>query len=149
MNLGPKQTKCIRKLPTFPFNSHRSPRPLQVCSRNLNSTLPRRINLPLFEISQVDKEAPSVRCDEAAQSRWINTPFIKASVHDLVDKALNYVFSRDREPARAEGVIPHSNPGWSNDGAAHRVNCDTPPLKGNCLDTLGSNWKRARNPRLA
>ena len=34
-----------------------------------------------------------------------------------------------------EGVIRHSIPGWSDDGAAHRVNCDTPPLKGCCQGT--------------
>jgi hypothetical protein len=40
--------------------------------------------------------------------------------------------------AGSEGVISDSNPGWSDDGAAHRMNCDTPPLKGNCPDTLVS-----------
>jgi hypothetical protein len=35
-----------------------------------------------------------------------------------------------------EGVIRRSIPGWSDDGASHRVNCDTPPLKGYCQGTL-------------
>ena len=35
-----------------------------------------------------------------------------------------------------EGVIRRSNPGWSDDGAAHRMNCDTPPLKRYCQGTL-------------
>ena len=35
-----------------------------------------------------------------------------------------------------KGVIGHSIPGWSDDGASHRVNCDTPPLKGYCQGTL-------------
>ena len=37
-----------------------------------------------------------------------------------------------------EGVIWRSIPGWSDDGASHRMNCDTPPLIGNCPDTLVS-----------
>ena len=37
-----------------------------------------------------------------------------------------------------EGVIRRSIPGWSDDGASHRVNCDTPPLKGLRLEPFGS-----------
>ena len=37
-----------------------------------------------------------------------------------------------------KGVIGHSIPGWSDDGASHRVNCDTPPLKGLRLEPFGS-----------
>lgn len=40
--------------------------------------------------------------------------------------------------AGSEGVISDSNPGWSDDGAAHRMNCDTPPLKGLRLEPFGS-----------
>ena len=34
-----------------------------------------------------------------------------------------------------EGVIRRPIQGWSDDGASHRVNCDTPPLKGYCQGT--------------
>ena len=35
-----------------------------------------------------------------------------------------------------QSLIRRSIPGWSDDGASHRVNCDTPPLKGYCQGTL-------------
>ncbi len=41
-----------------------------------------------------------------------------------------------------EGMIRHSIPGWSDDGAPHRMNCDTPPLKGYCQGTLDSRCER-------
>ena len=41
-----------------------------------------------------------------------------------------------------EGVIRHSIPGWSDDGASHRMNCDTPPLKGYCQGTLVTRCER-------
>jgi hypothetical protein len=37
-----------------------------------------------------------------------------------------------------EGVILHSISWWCKNGASHRKNFDTPPLIGNCPDTLGS-----------
>ncbi len=42
------------------------------------------------------------------------------------------------EPCGGEGVIRRSIPGWSDDGASHRMNCDTPPLKGLRLEPFGS-----------
>lgn len=32
-------------------------------------------------------------------------------------------------------------------GAAHRVDFDTPPLKGCCLALTSASWRCARNPR--
>jgi len=42
------------------------------------------------------------------------------------------------KPLGREGLIRHSIPGWSDDGASHRMNCDTPPLKGLRLEPFGS-----------
>jgi hypothetical protein len=41
-----------------------------------------------------------------------------------------------------EGVIWRSIPGWSDDGASHRMNCDTPPLTGYCQGTLVPRGER-------
>jgi len=40
--------------------------------------------------------------------------------------------------ARSEGMIVHSISWWCKNGASHRKNFDTPPLIGNCPDTLVS-----------
>ncbi len=54
--------------------------------------------MPLLEINQIRHICASVQLDEetAAQvDRY--APFIRASADDVVDKALNYVFSKDRD----------------------------------------------------
>jgi len=54
--------------------------------------------MPLLEINQVRHICASVRLDEetAAQvDRY--AAFIRASADDVVDKALNYVFAKDRD----------------------------------------------------
>ena len=142
--------------------------------------------MPLLEITQSRQISASVRLDEATATQVDQyAAFIKASADDVVDKALNYVFSKDRDfqdflktpeakqisstlrvrkapstevvdqpceegrrsdnlrgtTASGEGVIRRSIPGWSDDGASHRMNCDTPPLKGYCQEPwfLGAN----------
>jgi len=54
--------------------------------------------MPLLEINQIRHICASVRLDEvtAAQVDQYAT-FIHASADDVVDKALNYVFSKDRD----------------------------------------------------
>ena len=136
--------------------------------------------MPLLEITQSRQISASVRLDEATATQVDQyAAFIKATADDVVDKALNYVFAKDRDfqdflktpeakqisstlrvrkapsseaieqPAKkaasatvpvesvrsGEGVIRRSIPGWSDDGASHRMNCDTPPLKGYCQGT--------------
>ena len=143
--------------------------------------------MPLLEITQRRQISASVRLDEATATQVDQyAAFIKASADDVVDKALNYVFSKDRDlqdflktpeakqisstlrvrrapstevvdqrreegglrdslrgtNAGCEGVIRRSIPGWSDDGASHRMNCDTPPLKGYCQGTLVPRCER-------
>ena len=119
-----------------------------------------------------------IRLDEATAEQVDQyAAFVHASADDVVDKALNYVFSKDRDfqdflktpqakqvastlrvrkgpnkdakdeaeqPAKKlwsrggvhgfcagnEGVILHSISCRSKNGASHRKNLDTPPLKG-------------------
>jgi hypothetical protein len=54
--------------------------------------------MPLLEINQVRHICASVRLDKdtAAQVDQY-AAFIRASADDVVDKALNYVFSKDRD----------------------------------------------------
>ena len=54
--------------------------------------------MPLFEINQSRHICVSIRLDEttAAQVDQYGA-FIRASAYGVVDKALNYVFSKDRE----------------------------------------------------
>jgi hypothetical protein len=42
-------------------------------------------------------------------------------------------------------MILDRNPSSGRNGASHRMYFDTPPLKGNCLGTIGSDWKRTEN----
>jgi hypothetical protein len=116
----------------------------------------------------------SVRLDEFTTVQVDQyTAFIHTSADDVVDKALTYVFSKNRDfqyspetpqvkplflhrvcvrggqwriggackevcsrggvqgfYAGVEGVILHSISCRSKNGASHRKNCDTPPLKG-------------------
>ena len=54
--------------------------------------------MPLLEINQVRHICASVRLDESTAAQVDQyAAFIQASADDVVDKALNYVFSKDRD----------------------------------------------------
>jgi hypothetical protein len=54
--------------------------------------------MPLLEISQIRHISASVRLDESTAAQVDQyAAFIHASADDVVDKALNYVFSKDRD----------------------------------------------------
>ena len=54
--------------------------------------------MPLLEINQIRHICASVRLDEATAAQVDQyAAFIEASADDVVDKALNYVFSKDRD----------------------------------------------------
>ena len=54
--------------------------------------------MPLLEINQVRHICASVRLDEATAAQVDQyAAFIHASADDVVDKALNYVFAKDRD----------------------------------------------------
>src|SRR5882762_6651428 len=54
--------------------------------------------MPLLEISQSRRICASVRLDEATAAQVDQyAAFIHASADDVVDKALNYIFSKDRD----------------------------------------------------
>jgi hypothetical protein len=54
--------------------------------------------MPLLEINQIRHICASVRLDEAIATQVDQyAAFIHASADDVVDKALNYVFSKDRD----------------------------------------------------
>ena len=54
--------------------------------------------MPLLEINQSRHICASVRLDEATAAQVDQyAAFIHASADDVVDKALNYVFSKDRD----------------------------------------------------
>ena len=136
--------------------------------------------MPLLEINQIRHISASVRLDESTAAQVDQyAAFIRASADDVVDKALNYVFSKDRDfqdflktpqakqvastlrvrkgpsngaaeqppkklaagvestrfCAGGEGVILHSISWWCKNGASHRKNFDTPPLRGSCRYT--------------
>jgi hypothetical protein len=54
--------------------------------------------MPLIEVSQVRHVSASIRLDELTATQVDQyAAFIRASADDVVDKALNYVFSKDRD----------------------------------------------------
>ncbi len=54
--------------------------------------------MPLLEVIQTRQVSASVRLDEATATQVDQyAAFIHASADDVVDKALNYVFSKDRD----------------------------------------------------
>ena len=54
--------------------------------------------MPLLEINQIHHICASVRLDEVTAAQVDQyAAFIRASADDVVDKALNYVFSKDRD----------------------------------------------------
>jgi predicted transcriptional regulator len=58
----------------------------------------RRTKMPLLEITQSRQISASVRLDEATATQVDQyAAFIRASADDVVDKALNYVFAKDRD----------------------------------------------------
>ena len=139
--------------------------------------------MPLLEINLSRYISASVRLDESTAEQVDQyAAFVHASADDVVDKALNYVFSKDRDfqdflktpqakqvastlrvrkgpnkdmkaeaeqPAKkqagrggidgfcagGEGVIRLAISCRSKNGASHRKNLDTPPLKGSCKYT--------------
>ena len=69
--------------------------------------------MPLLEVIQSRQISASVRLDEATAAQVDQyAAFIHASADDVVDKALNYVFSKDREfqdflkTAQASQIVP-------------------------------------------
>ncbi len=76
----------------------RLPRLLSVLINEFEFCTPRRTNMPLLEITQCRQISASVRLDEATATQVDQyAAFIKASADDVVDKALNYVFAKDRD----------------------------------------------------
>src|SRR6202045_4069104 len=58
----------------------------------------RRTNMPLLEITQSRQISASIRLDEATATQVDQyAAFIKATADDVVEKALDYVFSKDRD----------------------------------------------------
>ena len=54
--------------------------------------------MPLLEISQIRYISASIRLDESTAEQVDQyAAFVHASADDVVDKALNYVFSKDRD----------------------------------------------------
>jgi len=54
--------------------------------------------MPLIEVNQVRHVSASIRLDEVTAAQVDQyAAFIHASADDVVDKALNYVFSKDRD----------------------------------------------------
>jgi hypothetical protein len=69
--------------------------------------------MPLLEINQIRHISASVRLDESTAAQVDQyAAFIHASADDVVDKALNYVFSKDRDfqdflkTSQAKQVVP-------------------------------------------
>ena len=133
--------------------------------------------MPLLEVIQTQQISASIRLTDTTATQVDQyAAFIRACADDVVEQALSYVFSKDRDfqeflktpearqvastlrirkaPApeaaesagkeacfrgaipvqsrgccgRIEGMILHSNPWQSHNGASHRKNLDTPPL---------------------
>ena len=54
--------------------------------------------MPLIEVNQTHHVSASIRLDEVTAAQVDQyAAFIHASADDVVDKALNYVFSKDRD----------------------------------------------------
>ena len=54
--------------------------------------------MPLIEVNQIRHVSASIRLDEVTAAQVDQyAAFIHASADDVVDKALNYVFSKDRD----------------------------------------------------
>ena len=120
--------------------------------------------MPLLEVVQTKQLSASIRLTDTTATQVDQyAAFIHACADDVVEQALTYVFSKDRdfqeflktpgaggigcEEARNRGVvgcskgrrsggiesmIPHLNRWQNQNGAAHRIKVDTPPLIGRC-----------------
>jgi len=54
--------------------------------------------MPLIEVNQIRHVSTSIRLDEVTAAQVDQyAAFIHASADDVIDKALNYVFSKDRD----------------------------------------------------
>ena len=54
--------------------------------------------MPLIEVNQIRHVSASIRLDEVTAAQVDQyAAFIHASADDVIDKALNYVFSKDRD----------------------------------------------------
>jgi hypothetical protein len=54
--------------------------------------------MPLIEVNQIRHVSSSIRLDEVTAAQVDQyAAFIHASADDVIDKALNYVFSKDRD----------------------------------------------------
>src|SRR5207244_38906 len=85
-------------LPTRRAGPPRSRRLPSSLLRDSEFTTQRRTNMPLLEITQSRQISASVRLDKATAIQVDQyAAFIRASADDVVDKALNYVFSKDRD----------------------------------------------------
>ena len=68
----------------------------------------------LIEVTQIRQVSASIRLDEATATQVDQyAAFIHASADDVVDKALTYVFSKDRDfqeflQTRRHGNVAHS-----------------------------------------
>jgi hypothetical protein len=91
--------------------------------------------MPLIEINQVRLVSATIRV-ESATATLIDqyATFLHASADDVVDKALNYVFSKDREfqeylkTAQSSRVVPtlRVRRAVNGDGPEHSVNGGRP-----------------------
>ena len=81
--------------------------------------------MPLIEVTQSRYVSATIRLD-AATATLIDqyATFVHASADDVIDKALNYVFSKDREfqeylkPAQSGNVVPTLRVRRSGNGEA-------------------------------
>ena len=100
--------------------------------------------MPLLEIIQTRQVTASIRLDEPTAALIDQyAAFLHATADEVVDKALCYVFAKDRDfqewrPAMVRARAASRTTASIPFGAAHRVYFDTPPLVGNCPDTLVS-----------
>lgn len=66
--------------------------------RPLDSITYRRTNMPLLEITLTRQISASIRLEETTATQVDQyAAFLHASADDVIDKALNYVFSKDRD----------------------------------------------------
>jgi hypothetical protein len=79
----------------------------------MNSTLKEFSFMPLIEINQIRQVSATIRLDSATATLIDQyATFVHASADEVVDKALNYVFSKDREfqeylkTARSSNIVP-------------------------------------------
>ena len=72
--------------------------------------------MPLLEINQTRYISASVRLDESTAEQVDQyAAFVHASADDVVDKALNYVFSKDRDFQDFAHDVRGDVPGLSED----------------------------------